>query len=498
MEFWQNIPAFCILASLLCAILCSALKAKTASLLTAALNLAAGLGNAAVLWGLALTKSPFVYRMGHYPAPWGNELRIGVLEAAMGMLFSFVLLASSLGGVRRLKFDVGEERRNMFYLLVCLLQASMLSIIYTNDLFTGYVFLEITTLASAGLLMLRDKGRVTAAAVRYMIFNLLGSGLFLLGVILLYDVTGHLLIPNLAVAVAEISGGSEYFPVLAVASGAMLTGLAVKSGLFPFYYWMPDAYSCATPASASIISGLVSKVYILLLVKLSYSILGMELLEKLGILNILFAFGVIEMLAGSLRAVRVSRADRMLAYSSAAQIGYIYMGIGMNSTAGLLAALFHIITHALTKPLLFAALGSLAETRDNNPRFNALLGSAADDPLAAASFDVGALSMVGIPAFAGFASKYLFAAAAVSRGGIMGGLALIALAASTVLNSIYFLRTVLNLHSRSRGSAGTKLPIRSQLGFTVSSALLIAANCALGLHPQPILKLLSRGIEMFI
>ena len=186
----------------------------------------------------------------------------------MASAFNIVLMLSITGGYHEIDRDIDDSKMNLYFVMMSLINASLSALVYTNDIFTGYVFIEICTIASTGILMIREIGRTTLAAVRYMIFSLLGSGLFLIGVILLYDITGHLLMVNIGEAVAQLWANGGYHTPLLVVIALICAGLAIKSGLYPFHFWMPDTYGCATPASAGVLSGIISKGYIFLLIKI--------------------------------------------------------------------------------------------------------------------------------------------------------------------------------------------------------------------------------------
>ncbi len=158
-----------------------------------------------------------------------------------------------------------------------------------------------------------------------MIMSQLGSGLFLIGLSMLYDVTGHLLMSPAKAAVAAIEAAGSYEIPMLVILAVISVGLAIKSGLYPFHYWIPDTYGYATPTASAVLSGLVSKGYIFLLIKIFYRVLGRENVVASRIVNVLFVFGLAGMLMGSLHAILEKDTRRMIAYSSVAQIGYIYM-----------------------------------------------------------------------------------------------------------------------------------------------------------------------------
>ena len=292
MDFVRNFPLFSIVLSLFSGVLCTMLDGKKAERYTTVYELFLIALNGAVLRYVLQTGESFTYVMGEFPAPWGNEIRAGVLEALLGLFFLLVLFCSVLAGRRFVRQDMDESKINLYYTLLNLLTAAMMALIWTNDVFTGYVFLEILTLTSCGILIVREIGRTTLAAVRYMILNLLGSGLFLLGVVLLYSLTGHLLMVPMRQEIALLAGNRESMVVLSLTLGILTIGLGIKSGLFPFHYWMPDTYGSATPTSAAVLSSLVSKCYIFLLFKIYWRAVGIDVFEQLPLKNILLVLGL--------------------------------------------------------------------------------------------------------------------------------------------------------------------------------------------------------------
>ena len=209
MEFVQNVPFFCIMLSMFSGTVSSVLPAKCARRLNAAMLTVVTALSGWLLQHLIVSQmGSYTYMMGHFPAPWGNELRVGVLEAGMALFFSVIMLLSILGGRKKLDDEVEATKHNIYYILCDLLLSSLLALIYTNDLFTAYVFVEINTIAACGLIMIRQNGRCIEAAVRYMIMSLLGSGLLLLGICMLYDLTGHLLMENIQQQIAAIMENS--------------------------------------------------------------------------------------------------------------------------------------------------------------------------------------------------------------------------------------------------------------------------------------------------
>ncbi len=498
MDFIRNFPFITIVLSLFCSIVAFAFKGRRARFVTYFLLLAGGVMSCFVIaYNLSSEIGYFVYRMGHYDAPIGNEISAGLLEPFFVLLFEVVMILSVIGGKNRIFSDIPEEKQKLFYVMVNLCHAALAAICYTNDIFTAYVFVEICTIASCSLLMASDKGRALIAATRYMIFSLIGSGFLLIGVILLYSVTGHLLFTNLYEAVTLLHSEGSYDLPLTVAIGLIVSGLCVKSGLFPFHLWMPDTYGTATPAAAAILSGVISKGYIFLLFKIIFRVIGFDVFLATGVQNILFVFGILGMVVGSVSAIRAKNIKFMIAFSSAAQIGYIYMGIGIGTRAAIVAALFQIVFHSLTKAMLFISAGGLCDAAGGKQDIASLRASAHKNKIAGAAFLAGALSMVGVPMFAGFIPKLLFATAAFeSRSKTF--FVLIALAVSTMLNVMYFMRTAITVYHPQSAQDGVVAKTRVYASFAVCTLTFAVLNIAVGINSQPIATLLEKGLELFI
>lgn len=495
MRFAVNFPLFCIVASLICSVVSSVLNGKTARRLSLALSGSVAVLSLCVLFTVIKSGEPITYIMGHYPHPWGNEIRMGILEPLFSAVFAFIMFLNLMGGKVRLIRDLEPAKSQFYFVMSDLIQASLLVLVYTNDIFTGYVFIEICTLASCGILMIRQTGRTILAAVRYMLFSLIGSGLFLMGVVVLYNITGHLLMPSLNEAIAALTESGEYRIPLSTSICLITMGLAIKSGLFPFHYWMPDTYGYATPCSSAILSGLVSKGYIFFLLKVIFNVFGTGVFYGSGVQNVLYVFGICGMVAGSVAAIREKDIFRMLAHSSAAQIGYIYLGIGISPAAGVAAALFHILTHAVTKPVLFLSASRLCDIAGGSKRFNELRGAGYAFPLAGFAFAVGAFSMIGIPLTMGFMSKYLLANAAMGTVNKLVA-SLLALAVSTILNTFYFARTVIQLYTPGSALAvgGAR---RAQPPFAISAVCFTVLNLTAGIFASPLIALLEQGLVFF-
>lgn len=500
--FFENFPFFCIFLSIIVGIVSAVIRnGRIAYYMSLAAAVAVAILSALLLAHLVRNDYSFTYTMGRFAAPFGNEIKVGPLQTLFSLTFSVVMALSLVGGKKDLFHDILPEKMHLNCVMLDLLLASLLAFSYTNDIFTGYVFIEISTIAACALVMVKDTGNNLIATVRYLFISLLGSGLFLIGVTILYGITGYLLMPQLSASVAALAASGDYRLALAVSAALIVIGLGIKSAMFPFHLWLPEAHGGATTASSSILSGLVLKGYIVLMIVVMVRVFSLDLMAELGVTNIVMAFGLLGMIFGSLEAIREHHIKRMLAYSSVAQIGYIFMGIGLGTQAGITAASFHILVHACCKPLLFSCAGRLSAVSGHHKSLKNLRGSAYRDVVAGIGFSVGALSMIGIPLFGGFVSKLYFANASLASD--KAALNLLVIAVSTVLNALYYVPAVLAICVRPPAEDEAALtadvtpeataPDRAFVGAAVA---LILAIFVLGIFYHPITDIIRAGIRL--
>ncbi|WFA08474.1 proton-conducting transporter membrane subunit [Tissierella sp. Yu-01] len=491
MAYQQHIPFLSIFIPLIFAIFIPLFKnRKAAKLITLSSIIVEFILSAILITYLNnYEQGFFTYQLGHYPAPWGNELRAGLFEAIIALTFGIIMFLSILGGSKGIEHDIKERKQPFYYLMLNLLLASLLALVYTNDIFTAYVFLEINAVAACAIVIAKESGDTIKATIKYFIMGVLGSGLYLLAVAILYSITGHLLMSNMRDAILNLPTGYE-IPMI-VAMVLIVVGLAVKSALFPFHTWLPDAHGSATSSASAILSGLVLKGYIILLIKIICRVYGIETIERLNILPIILILGLLGMILGSVYALVQKDLKKMIAYSSVAQIGYIYLGIGLGTSAGLLASGFHIIVHAATKSMLFIASGNFIEITGSK-KIEDLNGVAHTDPKSGLSFLIGSLSMIGIPLFGGFVSKLLFIDSALDSN--LSIIILIGLAISTMLNGMYYIPVLLRIYSK-KDMIKHNLEFKSSDVVKYSLNRLIFINVILGIFSKPILNAILEGIK---
>ena len=299
-------------------------------------------------------------------------------------------------------------------------------------------------------------------------------------------------------AIAKLAATGHYTRSLTVSLILMTIGLSIKSALYPFGAWLPDAHGSATNASSAVLSGLVLKGHIFLILKVFCRVFGTNTVRLLRGDTILLGFGILGMVVGSMHALRQTNAKRMIAWSSVAQVGYIFMGIGLNTPAGFAAACLHSLVHATVKPMLFTAVGGLVDVSGHGKALHALRGAFYRNRWAGVGLITGACSMVGIPAFAGFASKLCLASAAIEASEAIPGLT--ALALSSLLNALYYIPAVIVILTPRDGTedrqAGGRPPSSRSLSYGGTMAAFLALTFFLGLCYGPVMRVIEWGLEV--
>ena len=504
--YYENFLFISIFFALLCGILTTLIEdGRKSRKLTLFMLAVCAILNGIVFVYTAAKGEYFTYAMGQFPAPWGNEVRTGPIESLLATVLCIVIGMSVLGGQRELDIDLLPEKANLYYIMMDLLTASTLALCYTNDMFTGYVFIEIMTITACSIVMAKDNGQTIVATVIYLITSLVGSGLFLFGVAILYSISGHLLMPNILEKVTRMFNTGNFHYPLAVVAGMILVGLAIKSALFPFHTWLPTAHGSSTTSSSAVLSGVVLKGYIVLLIKVMCRVFTLDQIRTLGVGKILFVLGAAAMIYGSVRAVRENHSKRMIAYSSVAQVGYIYVGLGLCTTAGMAAAIFQILAHAVTKSLLFITTGGLIQTTEHHQKaLHDLRGAARKRPMAGIGFTVGALSMVGLPLLAGFITKVTLGQAsletAVPKWEMI--VSLTAIAISSLLNAWYFIQATVQIWKSENPEGDPEAEVihlhsvQPDKAFGFAVVCLCILNIILGCFAQPLVRLLQQSVSL--
>lgn len=392
---------------------------------------------AASLTAGVLSGFEYRYAVGGWAAPYGIELRVDALTSLVLLVVTGASLLALLAGRRSIDADIDDARQPLFYGAWMLALAGLSGIVVSADAFNIFVFMEVSSLASYILISAGPNRRALPATFKYLVMGTIGATFYLIGVGLIYMMTGTLNLADMAQRVQEVA---DQRPVLA-AAGFIIVGLALKAAVFPLHAWLPNAYTYAPHAVTVFLAACATKVQVYVLLRIDFLVFqgnlpGHELqfshfLMPLALLAILLASGV---------AMMERNLKRLLAYSSVAQIGYIMLGVSLLSATGLSAGIIHIFNHALTKGALFLAVACLG-MHFQSLRLGDLAGAAKRMPWTMAAFVIAGLSLIGIPGTAGFISKWQLISAALAEGDL--GIAVVAVVLiGSLMAVVYIWRVV--------------------------------------------------------
>ncbi|MCY4453347.1 MAG: monovalent cation/H+ antiporter subunit D family protein [Immundisolibacterales bacterium] len=407
----SHLPALQVVVPLVAAPVCVLLRwSRVAWMVAMAASLFA-VGGAWCLLAGVLSAGPTSYFLGSWAAPWGIEYRVDETNAWVMLVVSVISAVSLLFARRSVEREVETDRIHLFYTAWLLCLAGLLGMAVTADAFNVFVFLEISSLSTYVLVSLGTRREALVAALRYLVLGTVGATFFLIGVGLLYQVTGTLNMGDLATRIAQLGPHRT----VTAAFGFLAVGIAVKSAVYPLHTWLPNAYAFAPSAVSAFLAGTATKVSLYLLLRFLFTVFGHEFVAGGPVPVLLALTGVAAVVAASVAAVRQDDAKRLLGFSSVAQIGYLVLGVSLLTTEGVAASLIHLFGHALMKTALFVCLGAIVY-RIGSARIDDMAGIAKRMPWTCAALVVGGLSLIGVPLTAGFVGKWYLVAAALEAG----------------------------------------------------------------------------------
>ncbi len=379
---------------------------------------------------------PWHYWIGGWMPPYGIEF---VIDGVNALIVALVACIGFMTSLFSSPFETGSKEKNLrfksagYYSILCFLAIGLLGMSSTGDAFNLYVFMEIVALAGYGLIAIgEEKGIV--ASFRYLLTGTIGACMYLMGIGFLYSATGTL---NMADIAAKLPSVVETNPtVVIIATACLIVGFGIKMALFPLHGWQPAAHSYAHPAADPMIAGAMIKIPAYAMLRFFFCILGETTPYMSVIFKIVGVLAVCGILFGSLRALRYNKINKVLAYSSIGQVGYVALGFAIGNYYGLIGAVLHIINHAFMKTGLFYTSGALKYKYGIH--YMDKLGQVYKKmPVTSMTMVVLMLSMIGLPPFAGFFSKWYLALGAIQNGQYLYVAVLII---SSLLSAIYFFR----------------------------------------------------------
>ncbi|OGB06089.1 MAG: cation:proton antiporter [Burkholderiales bacterium RIFCSPHIGHO2_12_FULL_69_20] len=473
MSWTAHLPALQVIVPLLAAPLTVLLRRREPAFVVALAASWFAFGVALALWWQVGHGGTISYAIGNWPPPWGIEYRVDRLASFMLVLVAGISAVVLPYSRRTIETEVPPSQHYLFYTMWLLCLTGLLGIAITGDAFNIFVFLEISSLSTYVLIALGRDRRALLASYQYLIMGTIGATFIVIGIGLLYLMTGTLNIADMGRRIATVQGTR---PVLA-ALAFLTVGISLKLALFPLHQWLPNAYAYAPSAVAAFLAATATKVAVYVLLRFYFSVFGESaVFARLPMEAAMLLLALAGMFAASTIAILQTDLKRLFAYSSVAQIGYIVLGLSFDSTTGLTATLVHLVNHGVTKGAIFMLLGGVALAMGGTSLAR-VQGLGKRMPLTSLGIVLCGLSLIGVPGTAGFVSKWFLILAALEKGQwwlvfLIVGSSLLALA--------YVWRFVETAYFREP-RADTADAREAPLSLLLPAAVLVAATLWFGL-----------------
>lgn len=411
-------------------------------------------------------------------------LKADPLGRLFAVLIGLIWFAVAFFAYEYMNHEGHRERFFGFYLMTL---GALMGVCFAGNLVTLYMFYELMTLCSVPLVLHIGTRKAFDAAWRYLAFSVAGAGMGLLGLFVLQDYcTTDLFTPG---GVLDLALAGENRELLLVVFLVMAVGFGCKAGMFPLHAWLPIAHPVAPAPASAVLSGLITKMGVLALLRVVYYLYSWEFLTGSWAQQTVLVLSLITVLMGSALALREDTLKNRLAYSTVSQVSYVLFGLFLFTPAGVLGALLQLVFHALAKDVLFLAAGAVIFAT-NRTRVDQLRGIGRRMPVTMWCFTLAALSLIGIPPMPGFLSKWYLVTAGLEGASRAFGIAgLVVLILSALLTAGYLLPIVTAGFFPGRDFSGE----RKEVGKTMLAPMLCfsAASVLLGLFPGPLMSWLG-------
>jgi len=425
--------------------------------------------------------NPIVVSLGGWQPPFC----INLVAGPVGILFSTVIaLVGLLVSIYALDY-IKEGAVEKYHMLYLLLLTGATGVVLTGDIFNLFVFFEMLCISSYVLVAYLGDRAGIESSIKYLIQGSVVSSLILIAVGLLYGLFGTLNMADIARNIDSISPISLFVPLV-----LFITGLGVEAALFPLNAWLPDAHSSAPSSISAILSGIAIEVGIYAVARVVFTIFGAS-----SILLFMMFLGVLTLLVGEMSAFSQNNIKRLLAYSSIGQIGLILFALGIGTSYGITGGLFQFISHALSKSLLFLTVGYMIY-RTGSMEISSLEGMGKRMPLSSLAFTIGAFSLIGLPPFVGFPSKFLIVRAALTEGEVLFAVLIGLVLLGTVIEGTYFFRVIQVMYFKGETADTVKedAPFVAMVPISILTILIIV----IGIFPGLVTNVLNSAASEFL
>jgi len=413
------------------------------------------------------------YALGKWMPPIGIEYIIDKVAIIPIIIISGISFFATIFAYKIMPEEIEKKSISKVYSLWLLAIAGLLGLVTTGDAFNLFVFLEISSLASVALVAMgaqKDK-QALVAAYNYLIIGAVGATLYVIGVGLLYGITGTLNMEDLTNRISDLNNNKA----LIAGFGFMIIGIMVKAAVFPLHIWLPRAYAYAPSAVSVLLAATATKASLYILARILFSVFeNSEDLINNTLLYVILPLSIIAMFAGTIMAIYEKDIKRLLAHSSVAQIGYITLAFAIGTKASIAAGFIHMFNHAIIKGGLFIAITSLGFFIQKRVTINNLSGLGRAMPITFFCFVLCSLSLAGLPLTAGFISKLYLIKATISSDAIWIAILILI---SSALSVVYLWKMIEVMWMRE----GRKIVIKENPAIYISLIIITFFNIYFGL-----------------
>lgn len=486
----SQLPILLVIVPLLAAPLCLFIKKPTLVWLFASIVSVLALLFSLIILSQVWETGELVYSLGGWQAPIGIEYRIDLLNAYLSVIVAALACICLLAAYKSIGEEIKKGKQTLFYVTFLLCLAGMLGVVVTGDVFNLFVFMEIAALSSYVLIAMGKNRKALIASLTYLLVGTLGATFILIGIGLVYMLTGSLNMQDLSVLLLSAPQSNTLFTAFTF----FFVGTCLKLALFPLHWWLPNAYTYAPSIVSVFLAATATKIAIYILLRVIFSLFGSEFsYHTLPLQNILMTLGLAGILVCSVIAIFQQDLKQIFAYSSVAQVAYMMLALGMNNISGLMATLLHLFNHALMKGALFLALACIMY-RLKSVQLSDIAGLGWQMPWTMAAIVIAGFSLIGLPLTVGFISKWYMLLASFENA--WQPIALVILFGS-LLAAVYIWRIVEKAYFSPLTTNNQHIK-EAPLALLVPTWLLVLANLYFGIDTRFSLSISLHTAQMLL
>jgi multicomponent Na+:H+ antiporter subunit D len=423
--------------------------------------------------------SPIIVMIGGFKPPFGINLVVSPLSLFFVGVISLLGFLVSIYAIKYI--DDGDIDK--YHLLFLLFITGGTGVVLTGDIFNLFVFFEILCISSYALVAYNRDSDGVEAGIKYLVQGSVGSAFILIGIALLYGLCGSLNMADIASQIRHVDS-----PLLSLILFLFITGFGIEAAIFPLNSWLPDAHSSAPSTISAVLSGFAIEIGLYAVLRIVCTVFGAT-----DILYFLAGLGIFTLLIGEISAFKQNDIKRLLAYSSIGQIGLILFAFSVGTPEGIAGGLFHVLSHALSKGLLFLAAGYMIYKAGSRETCK-MKGLGSRMPVTSFCFLIGAFSLVGLPPFIGFPSKFIIIKSALSTNQGYFFVLVGAVLLGTVIEISYFFKLLQNIFSKTGENKIDEAPLSALIPIVILAVIILAV----GVYPEIVSKFLHLAAYDFI